>query len=132
MLSKKLQLAGSQLGFVPRSTYCINSFGIPTQTPGDVAKKDTQELGNCFFEDGVTPVERNLAGDYAYCGGDGKVCSDTFAGAFISRDYDPRWRGWYIETKGIQKPNWSQPYVFFSTCVVQLCFCAVSPRASPT
>ncbi len=104
----------SQLGFVARSTYCINSLGLPTQTTGEVVKKNS-ESGSCFFEDGVTPVERTLAGAYAYCGGDGKICNGTFVGAYNSRDYDPRWRSWYILTKVIQKPNWSPPYVFFST-----------------
>ncbi|KAL9182196.1 hypothetical protein ACHAXT_012848 [Thalassiosira profunda] len=103
------------LGFVQRSTHCIDSSGLPTQMEGEVVKKDQEELGNCYFSDGTTLVERATEEDFALCGGNGAVCNNTFDGAYISRDYDPRWRGWYIETKRVQEPNWSPPYPFFTS-----------------
>jgi len=107
-------------GYLVRSTYCINSEGIPSQAPGEIAKKGTDELGSCYFSDGVTLVDRKIEGDYAVCGGG--VCNNTFEGAYISRDYDPRWREWYITTKALQKPNWSPPYPFFSSQEIGITF----------
>jgi len=101
------------LGFINRGTHCIDRTGVPSQMLEEVVQRDTMELGNCYYKDGSTLVHRDRVGDFAYCGGNGKVCNDTFVGAYISRDYDPRWRGWYIATKELQKPNWSPPYPFF-------------------
>lgn len=94
--------ANKSLGYVPRSTMCIDHTGVPSQTKGEV---QTNPDGNCYYEDGVTLVENNLEGAFAYCGGDGKVCNDTFAGAYKSRDYDPRVRmrgrfHWYLLLRG--------------------------------
>lgn len=112
--------ANVTMGYISRSTHCIDHFGIPTQTMGEVIIKGQKEWANCYYNDGVTLVERSLEGDFAYCGGN--VCNDTFVGAYISRDYDPRWRSWYIETKAIQRPNWSPPYPFFSTLEMGITF----------
>lgn len=101
------------LGYVARSAHCTNSAGVPTQTQGDVGIEEDKGGGNCYYEDGVTFVDRQLGGDFAYCGGDGKVCNNTFVGALFSSNYDPRWREWYIDTKRKQKPNYSPPYPFF-------------------
>jgi hypothetical protein len=58
----------------------------------------------------VTLVNRTLAGDYAYC--DGTVCDNTFSGSWYSEEFDLRYRIWYTQTKEMQVPNWSPPYVF--------------------
>eukprot|EP00581_Thalassiosira_minuscula_P018090 CAMPEP_0183711762 /NCGR_PEP_ID=MMETSP0737-20130205/7171_1 /TAXON_ID=385413 /ORGANISM="Thalassiosira miniscula, Strain CCMP1093" /LENGTH=624 /DNA_ID=CAMNT_0025940329 /DNA_START=152 /DNA_END=2023 /DNA_ORIENTATION=- len=112
------------LGYISRGTYCIDHTGVPSQTRGEVVKKDKKEWGDCYFKDETTLVQRDREGDFAYCGGDGKVCNVTFFGAYSSKDYDPRWRGWYIETKKIQRPNWSPPYPFFSSLAIGLTFSA--------
>jgi hypothetical protein len=111
------------LGYVPRNTYCIAETGVASQTPGEIAKKDTDVLGSCYYKDGTTMVNRSLSGDFAYCGGDGAVCSDTFVGAYQDRDYDPRWRGWYEGTRALQTRNWSPPYPFFSTLAMGITYC---------
>lgn len=113
---------GAKLGYITRNTHCINKNGVPSQKKGEIAQMGTTEFTNCYFLDGVTPVNRNLTGNYAYCGGNGIVCDNTFYGAYLSRDYDPRWRGWYIATKEIQKPNWSPPYPFFTTQAMGITF----------
>jgi len=105
---------GEPLGFVPRMTHCMGTNGVVSQTPGRIVKKGTDKLGNCYYRDGVTMVERNETGPYAQCGENGEICSDTFAGAYLHRDYDPRWRTWYEKTKEIQRNNWSPPYPFFT------------------
>ena len=108
------------LGFIPRTYYCHDAKGAFTQEPGRALKAGFLEfinspniqLGDCTFEDGETLVKRNEAGDYAYC--NGQVCNNTFHGGYQSRDYDPRYRDWYIRTRKNQLPNWSPPYPFFS------------------
>lgn len=79
-------------GYISRGTHCINSYGVPDETPGTIVKKDNDELGNCTFGDGETLVELGgVMGDFGYCGGEeGEVCNGTLAGMYISRDYDPR------------------------------------------
>ena len=107
------------LGFVPRTYYCHDSKGLFTGEPGRVVKSGFLEehgstkikLGDCTYEYGAR-VERSRAGDYAYC--DGAFCDNTFDGGYRSRDYDPRYRSWYTQTKDMQLPNWSPPYPFFS------------------
>jgi len=144
-----------QRGYVPRVVLCIDSAGIPSQTPGRVVpgnyarlptpalavnetsspsshndsggKGDGEErLGNCYYADRVTLVNRSLVGPYAYCGGNnnsenGEVdeCNGTFVGAYAQHDFDPRWRGWYEVTKQSQKKNWSPPvsWSWLSGCV---------------
>ena len=110
------------LGYVPRSTYCIDETGVASQMPGEIAKKDTDVLGSCYYRDGTTLVNRSLSGNYAMCGGDGAVCADVFEGAYQDRDYDPRWRGWMEATRAIQKSNWSPPYPFFTTLAMGITF----------
>ncbi len=101
----------------------MNSYGVPSETPGEIQTKDTNELGNCYFADGVTPVQRSdEVGNFAYCGDNNEVCSGTYSGAYVSRDYDPRWRGWYIATKALQIPNWSPPYPFFTAGQIGITF----------
>ena len=117
-------------GYIPRTYHCINSGGQFTQTPGKalVATSSTDsgvaeesnrllELGDCTFGDG-TLVTREIAGPFAYCGGgdtESETCNTTYVGMFRSRDYDPRYRGWYTTTAQAQHPQWSDPYTFFST-----------------
>jgi hypothetical protein len=105
------------LGMVPMTNYCHDVHGHFTQELGVVLPVDAstsdEGLGNCYYGDGKTLVNRDLSGDYAYCGSNGESCDSTFAGGYESRDYDPRYRPWYIATKELQKPNWSPPYPFF-------------------
>ena len=106
-------------GYVPRTYHCHDSKGLFTGQPGRVVKdgflqeygSTKIELGDCTYEDG-NRVERSRAGDYAYC--DGAVCNNTFDGGYESRNFDPRYRSWYTQTKEMQLPNWSPPYPFFS------------------
>lgn len=110
---------GEAIGFVPRTYYCHDSKGRFTERPGQAMKDGFLEdaaspnvkNGDCEYEDG-TKVERWEVGPFVYC--DGKVCQDAFDGGYRSRDYDPRYRGWYTQTKDMQMPNWSPPYPFFS------------------
>ncbi|CAB9499784.1 two-component hybrid sensor and regulator [Seminavis robusta] len=115
-------------GFIPRTYHCNDARGALTQQPGRavvggfLADADDPKLvlGDCEFENGVTKVERWEEGPFVYCGGidpltqQPKICDNTFDGGYRSRDYDPRYRGWYMATKESQLPNWSEPYPFFS------------------
>lgn len=100
-----------QLGYIPLSDYCIDEKGLPTQKTGTVSESldANAKLTSCYFEDGITAVDRHVEGDYAYCGGGS--CNTTFTGAFRTIYYDPRYRSWYKNTRALQKPNWSPPYV---------------------
>ncbi|KAL7473608.1 hypothetical protein ACHAXS_014068 [Conticribra weissflogii] len=100
-------------GYIPWTRFCIDSTGIPTQIPGENSDPGGDGLGNCYNIDDITPVNRQISGDYAYCGGNGTICDNTFVGGFDSLNYDPRYRPWYTATKERQEPNWSEPYVFF-------------------
>jgi len=102
------------LGYIPRTQHCHTLTGAFSQEPGTVVQEDGTTLGNCWYEDKETLVDRHLSGDYVYCGGNGTVCDYVFEGGFRSRDYDPRFRTWYTTTKQLQKPNWSPPYPFFT------------------
>jgi len=111
----------SQRGYIPWTQHCIDSSGLPTQTPGQNSVPGPDNLHNCYHSDGSNPVQRNLSGPYAYCGIDSDddgtatpiICNTTFIGGFVSYNYDPRYRPWYTKTKEMQEPNWSEPYVFF-------------------
>ena len=59
-------------------------------------------------------------GDYVCCA-EGETCN-PFIGGFRSRDYDPRYRSWYIQTKDKQRPNWVEPYPFFSNLDLGITF----------
>ena len=102
----------SSMGYVPRTYYCHTPTGTFSQEPGEVLEKD-MELGNCKYGDDRTLVKRDLQGDYVLCGGGNSTCN-PFEGGFRSRDYDPRYRSWYLETKAKQRPNWAEPYPFFT------------------
>jgi 7 transmembrane sweet-taste receptor of 3 GCPR len=132
-----VEIAGNTtpLGFVPRTYHCHDSQGAFTQKPGhavkegflNVAGSPNLLLGDCELENGKTKVERWERGTYVYCNNNNNnkngndqdqdqptTCDNVFDGGFRSRDYDPRYRDWYIHTKSIQLPNWSPPYPFFS------------------
>ena len=106
---------GKDRGFIPRTYHCINAKGHFSQTKGEILKDSSGTLGNCSYGDGITAVDRVISRDYEYCGGDGQVCNSTFLGGYRSKNYDPRWRGWYETTKAQQKYLWSEPYTFFSS-----------------
>mmetsp|Transcript_2625 Transcript_2625/g.6205 ORF Transcript_2625/g.6205 Transcript_2625/m.6205 type:complete len:870 (+) Transcript_2625:197-2806(+) len=101
-------------GYIPFTFYCIDINGLPTQTPGENAELGADGLGNCYHDDGITPVNRQVSGGYAYCGGEGIICNNTFLGGFTNGNFDPRYRPWYIATKQKQVPNWSEPYEFYT------------------
>ena len=88
-----IENATENMGFVPLTYHCRGKHGLFTQEMGTVVVDSSGNLGNCYFEDGNTLVNRSLAGDYAYCNGD--VCQDTFAGGYWSGDFDARYRLWY-------------------------------------
>uniref|UniRef100_A0A6U3T687 G-protein coupled receptors family 3 profile domain-containing protein n=1 Tax=Ditylum brightwellii TaxID=49249 RepID=A0A6U3T687_9STRA len=113
----KKAISEDNLGFVPRTYYCIDEIGTFTEEQGAVISDvfDTSSRTTCYFGDNVTPVNRTISGDFLYCGGDGEICDGTFVGGYRSRNYDPRWRTWYKETKDYQNSMWSKPYPFFST-----------------
>ena len=131
-----------QLGFVPRNYHCHDQYGRITEAEGKVliggygAHIDNgyqgMELGNCYYEDRITLVQRNVVGPYAYCGGVGggtssvpasTSCNTTYLGAYRSRDYDHRYRSWYVNTKLVQKPHWSTPYPFFTNLELGITYC---------
>lgn len=94
-----------RLGFVPRTYSCLNR---KAQFEEEIGKAIGG--GNCTFQDGITLVNRShIAGEYAYCsddGEDGVVCDGIFTGGFRSRDYDPRFRGWYKLSRSLQRNAW--------------------------
>mmetsp|Transcript_5070 Transcript_5070/g.12091 ORF Transcript_5070/g.12091 Transcript_5070/m.12091 type:complete len:1346 (+) Transcript_5070:226-4263(+) len=126
-----LELAeGESFGFVPTTYNCINKDGAFSQTPGEVLVESAEGLipdGECTYDDG-TVVSRELEGPFASCGPaegnatDNKVCSTTFIGANAYANYDPRWRGWYIDSKKAQVPQFSDPYIFFRFGVIGLTY----------
>lgn len=100
-------------GYIPCTIYCVNLEAQPEQRPGYVVKESSNELGNCYYDDGITLVNRTLSGDYAYCGGnDNAICNNTFEGGYRSFNYDPRFRDWYRNTKRSQTSIWTTPYFF--------------------
>ena len=103
----------TNLGYLPLTDYCHTDTGKFSQELGVIVPTsgNSTTLGNCYYADGVTLVQRHLAGAYAFCGG--QVCNTTFVGGYESDNYDPRYRPWYIATKEKQVPNWSPPYPFF-------------------
>ncbi|KAL3930408.1 MAG: hypothetical protein SGBAC_011774, partial [Bacillariaceae sp.] len=113
---------GETFGFVPSSMNCIDDDGAFSQTSGEVLVESPGGVnpnGDCTFGDG-TLVSRELEGPFASCGpAEGnstgnKICSTTFIGANDYINYDPRWRGWYIDCKKAQVPRFSDPYIFFT------------------
>lgn len=111
-------------GFVPRTYNCIDSEGQFSEDIDRIVSrnasipKDRRHLGNCTFGDGTTLVQRTdaLVGTYAYCGPNNTTpCHGTFTGGYRSRDYDPRYRQWYLDVKSSQRKQWSSAYPFFTT-----------------
>ena len=102
----------TNLGYVPCADYCYTVTGTFSQELGAILNPggSLAKLGNCYYADGSTLVQRHLSGSFAYCGGE--VCNTTYSGAYDSYAYDPRYRPWYTETKAKQAPNWSPPYLY--------------------
>lgn len=104
-------------GYVPMTSHCIDKDGDLSQTPGEVLVETPTgiiENGNCTFESGLM-VQGALGGKFAYCQNfPFEYCVDTFVGAYKSRNYDPRWRGWYIDVRERQHTWFSDTYLFFS------------------
>jgi hypothetical protein len=138
--------AAAELGYIPRSTHCIDQFGAFSQVPGAILKESADGIispdGTCTFPDGSV-VKRNVSGSFANClhqqqeqqvcasnntnnattnsDIDG-ICNNTFAGAYYSTNYDPRWRGWYIASRTTQVPRFSDPYIFFTTGIIGITY----------
>lgn len=133
-----------ELGYIPRSTYCIDQYGAFSQEPGRILMENAdgtiESDGTCTFLDG-TLVQRNDTGPFANCqhasndvcptvvnstttaeGEDMISCNNTFAGAFFSTNYDPRWRSWYIASRTVQVPRFSDPYIFFTTGIIGITY----------
>ena len=72
------------LGYASDTYFCFNERAEVTQTPGDAYAVDGSGMlgSTCVYGDGVTPVNRTLAGPYGYCGDNGEVCDGTFVGGF--------------------------------------------------
>mmetsp|Transcript_11109 Transcript_11109/g.16243 ORF Transcript_11109/g.16243 Transcript_11109/m.16243 type:complete len:785 (-) Transcript_11109:179-2533(-) len=115
-----------RLGYVPLTNFCHDVRGLFTQVEGEVLQsyfpitidlgttsQSSFPLGNCYHADGTTRVNRSLAGAYGYCGTNGEVCNNTFAGGYESSDYDPRYRPWYTAVRESQAPTWFGPYPYF-------------------
>jgi hypothetical protein len=108
------------LGYIPATDYCINEYAEAEERIGYVLKEFTsQTLGNCYYQDGETLVQRSssnaLNNNYAACQG----TSDThdnkcniFQGGLWSSNYDPRYRPWYIDAKKTQTEVWTAPYAY--------------------
>ena len=71
-------------------------------------------LGNCYHADGKTLVNRTLEGDYAYCGGDGRVCNGTLVGGYESNAYNHCYWPQYIKTKEMQRSIWTELLTFYA------------------
>lgn len=110
-----------RLGYVPRTYHCHTAQGVFSQQPGAILQQDGT-LGNCLYEDKETLVNRNTSGEFLYC--QGGECDTVFAGGFRSRDYDPRYREWYTQTKDLQKANWAAPYPFFTNLEMGITYSA--------
>ncbi|CAJ1969738.1 unnamed protein product [Cylindrotheca closterium] len=136
-----------ELGYVPRSTYCINKNGDFSDAQGEILVESLDGVirdGSCTFKDGSPVQRRNISGAFASCRdlyqeiclaaeAPGNVitdttttgpivCDTTFAGAYDSTNYDPRWRGWYISSRETLVPRFSDPYIFFSLGVVGITY----------
>lgn len=113
-----------RLGYVPTSSHCIDENGVFTQEPGKALIEGQEKIikGTCAFQDG-TIVDRVVKGEFAYCSNEpGGVCSTTFAGAYKYYNYDHRWRPWYIDSRKHQKPQFSDPYPFYSQNSIGITF----------
>ncbi|KAL3934619.1 MAG: hypothetical protein SGBAC_009701 [Bacillariaceae sp.] len=129
-----------ELGYVPRSTYCIDEKGDFSDQAGEVWVESADgsiQDGSCTFQDGSLVQRRNVSGDFKSCrdpfyevclanetelAKGPLVCDTTFAGAYASTNYDPRWRGWYIDSRQALVSRFSDPYIFFSLGVVGITY----------
>lgn len=104
-------------GYVPMTSHCVDKDGDFSQTPGEVLVETPMgvvENGTCTFGSGKL-VQQAISGEFAYCQNSPLgICDDTFVGAYKSRNYDPRWRGWYIDVRERQHTWFSDTYLFFS------------------
>jgi len=114
ILCRKYTLKTSEqsenVGLVPFNQFCKGLYGAPTEEPGGAMTLDERGFQTCSYGDG-TPVRRRLAGDYSYCG-EREICDDNYVGVFNQLAYDPRYRPWYIQTRQLLVPNWSDVYLF--------------------
>ena len=106
-----------ELGYIPLTYHCHDRTGKVTEEIDTAVaywnSARSGNIGNCVYLDGATLVDRkNESGPYAYCGGSGQECNNIFTGGFLSTDFDPRYRPWYMQTKENQLPTWSDPYNF--------------------
>eukprot|EP00580_Thalassiosira_gravida_P010497 CAMPEP_0201632718 /NCGR_PEP_ID=MMETSP0493-20130528/6263_1 /ASSEMBLY_ACC=CAM_ASM_000838 /TAXON_ID=420259 /ORGANISM="Thalassiosira gravida, Strain GMp14c1" /LENGTH=851 /DNA_ID=CAMNT_0048104293 /DNA_START=624 /DNA_END=3179 /DNA_ORIENTATION=- len=128
-------------GFVPLSYYCLGQTGLPTQEPGKTYEFHDAGPGNCYYSDGVTQVDQHMSGQFNYCGIESakigspfadqgaESCDTTFIGVFLSSNYDPRYRPWYIMAKQLQKPYWTSAFMFWESTDMGITF--VTPIYGP-
>jgi len=130
-----------QRGFIPLSYYCLGQTGLPTQEPGKTYEFHDAGPGNCYYGDEVTQVDRNTSGQFNYCAIESakigspfadqgeESCDTTFVGVFLSSNYDPRYRPWYIMAKQLQKPYWTSAFMFWESTDMGITF--VTPIYGP-
>jgi len=85
---------GETLGYIPITNHCHNKLGQFSEVVEGVENTDgSGDISSCYFADGKTLVNRKEeTGAFAYCGGNGTVCSGMFEGGYSSGNYDPRYR----------------------------------------
>lgn len=99
-----------QRGYIPYVKLCTNRRGEPDQRIGYVIDDVADDkLGNCYYGDQRTLVNRSLAGDYFACGGNGEVCDNAYHGAYFQFHYDHRYREFYVTMKDQPLPRWRGP-----------------------
>lgn len=84
---------GTELGYIPLTNHCHDMLGKFSQSPEVIIDplgetRSDGRLTTCRFRDGSI-VDRNLLGDYAFCGD--TPCATTFVGGYESAEYDPRY-----------------------------------------
>ena len=85
---------GETLGYIPITNHCHNTLGQFSEAVEGVENTDgSGDISSCYHSDGETLVQRkDETGVFAYCGGNGTVCSGMFEGGYSSGNYDPRYR----------------------------------------
>jgi hypothetical protein len=85
---------GETLGYIPITNHCHNTLGQFSEVVEGVENTDgSGDISSCYHSDGETLVQRkDETGAFAYCGGNGTVCSGMFEGGYSSSNYDPRYR----------------------------------------
>ena len=135
-------------GYVPSTYNCFNEQGSFSDEPGKILLESAtstataeEYYGTCTFDNGKVVERSSIEGPFAYCEsqrqasicqleteeqedfGDNDddipiICNGTYAGSFLTFNYDPRWRPWYIDCREALRPRFSDTYIFFLSDVV--------------